>query len=155
MIIIKQMAKKCLWCKEHPSSERKARSFCFNYRTAKGSKSFRQEVLLHRDIIGCGCIRVCACGKAVRSVAIDFFFFFFFSWIWLMLGFLKTLKEIDCVPPHWAPHSFQMFCTEFERFDISGTSQSCLWLQRDQPLLTRNRCKIPGISALQYSASHT
>lgn len=71
--------KKCLWCKEHPGSECKARSFCFNYRTAKGSKSIRQEVLLHRDITGneAAWVSVCvrACGKAVRNVAMDYFCF--------------------------------------------------------------------------------
>lgn len=84
--------KKKLWCKEHPSSECRARSFCFSCHTAKDSQSVRPEVPLHRVWVQGGCVSTV---KWLETQQWILWFSPLKAIIWLVLGFLETSREID------------------------------------------------------------
>lgn len=108
--------KKYLWCIEHPSSECRARSFCFSYHTAKGSQSVRPEVPLDTAWVRGGCAHTV---KWLETQQWILWFSPLKVIIWLVLGFLKTSRETDCTVLTTLGSLFlERFCTEPESFEI-------------------------------------
>lgn len=100
-----------------------------------------------------GAGRACAYTKVVRNTnAMDFVVFSFESYHLVNAGISEDLKGNRFFSSH---HTGGSLLGEvlYSLKGLRTPSQSSPWLQRDQPLLTRNYCKTLGICVLQYSAS--
>lgn len=81
-----------LWCKEHPSSERRDRPFCLTSTQQSAVSQSNQKFPYTEPGCKGGCVH------AVKWLETQQWMLWFSplkAIIWLMLGFLKTLRDID------------------------------------------------------------